>query len=102
MCSEGSVHNFPYNKKFLKLALLITSSTSGVKRHFSVMNLLVSLLHKSLSENNIIRLMRICLDGPKFMSEEQLEKVRHIQRPFPTQNFSVMFFVVIDLFRSFY
>ena len=80
MCSEGSVHNFPYNKKFLKSALLITSSTSGVKRHFSVMNLLVSLLRKSLSENNIVRLMRICLYGPKFMSEEQLEKVIDIYK----------------------
>ena len=66
--------------KFLKLALLITPSISGVKRHFSVMNLLVSLLRKSLSENNIVRLMRICLDGPKFMSEEQLEKVIDIYK----------------------
>ena len=68
MCSEGPVHNFPNNMKLLKLALLVPPSTSGVERGFSVMNLLVSPLLKSLSENNIDRLMRICLDGPNFSS----------------------------------
>ena len=53
MCSEGSVHNFLSDMKLLKLALLIPPSTSGVKRGFSIMNLLVSPLHKFLSENNI-------------------------------------------------
>ena len=75
MCSEGSVHNFLNNMKVLKFALLILPSSSGVERGFSIMNLFVSPLHKSLSENNIDRLMRICLDGPKFLSEEQLEKI---------------------------
>ena len=43
-------------------------------------------------------LMRICLDGPKFLSEELLENRhihRHIQKQYSTQNFSVTFFVVI-------
>ena len=80
MCSEGSVHNFPNNMKLLKLALLIPPSTSGVERGFSVMNLLVSPLPKSLSKNNIDRLMRICLDGPKFLIEEQLEKILDIYK----------------------
>ena len=80
MCSEGSVHNFPNNMKLLKLALLIPPSTSGVERGFSVMNLLVSPLRKSLSKNNIDRLMRICLDGPKFLIEEQLEKIIDIYK----------------------
>ena len=53
MCSECSVHNFPNNMKLLKFALLIPPSTSGIKRGFSIMNLLVSPLRKSLSENNI-------------------------------------------------
>ena len=80
MCSEGSVHNFPNNMKLLKLALLIPPLTSGVERGFSVMNLLVSPLLKSLSENNVDRLMRICLDGPKFLIEEQLEKIIDIYK----------------------
>ena len=53
MCSEGSVHNFPNNMKLLRLALLISPSTSGIECGFSIMNLVVSPLHKSLSENNI-------------------------------------------------
>ena len=80
MCSEGSVHNFANNMKPLRLALLIPPSTSGVEHGFSVMNLLVSPLHKSLSENNIDELMCICLDGPKFLSEEQLEKIIDIYK----------------------
>ena len=53
MCSECSVHNFPNNVKLLKFALLISPSTSGIKHGFSIMNLLVSHLHISLSKNNI-------------------------------------------------
>ena len=74
MCSEGSVRNFPNNMKLLRLALLIPPSTSGVKHGFSIMNLLVLPLHKSLSKNNIDQIMHICLDGPKFLIEKQIEK----------------------------
>ena len=66
--------------KLLRLALLILPSTSWVERGFSFMNLLVSSLGKSLSENNIDRLMRTCLDGLKFLSEEQLEKLIDIYK----------------------
>ena len=66
--------------KLLRLELLILPSTSWVERGFSFMNLLVSSLGKSLSENNIDRLMRICLDGLKFLSEEQLEKLIEIYK----------------------
>ena len=69
MCSEGSVRNLTNNIKLLRLALLIPPSTSGVERDFSVKKLLVSSSRTSLNENNIDRLMRICLDGPKFLSE---------------------------------
>ena len=66
--------------KLLRLALLIPPSTTWVERGFSFMNLLVSSLGKSLSESNIDRLMRICLDGLKFLSEEQLEKLIDIYK----------------------
>ena len=66
--------------KLLRLALLIPPSTSWVERGFSFMNLLVSSLGKSLSESNIDRLMRICLDGLKLLSEEQLEKLIDIYK----------------------
>ena len=61
MCSEGSVHNFLNNMKVLKFALLILPSSSGVERGFSIMNLFVSPLHKSLSENDIIILIDLCV-----------------------------------------
>ena len=80
MCSEGSVHNFPNIMKLLRLTLFIPPSTSGVERGFSVMNLLVSPLRKSLNENNIDRLTRICLDGSKFINEEQLQKIIDIYK----------------------
>ena len=98
--------------------MLIPPSTSGVERGFSVMFLLVSPLRISLNESNIDRFMGICLDGPKFLSKEQLGNIIDIYKdkapPYDsTQNFSLMFFVVIfhwfvlwamflDLFRSFY
>lgn len=64
MCSEDSALNFPNNMKLLRLALLISPSNSGVERAYSIMNLLVSTLHKSLYENNINQLMPIYLDEP--------------------------------------
>ena len=79
--------------------MLIPPSTSGVERGFSVM-FLVSTLRTSLNESNIDRLMGICLDGPKFLSKEQLGNIIDIYKdnapPYGfTQNFSLMFFVVI-------
>ena len=80
MCSEDSALNFPNNMKLLRLALLISPSNSGVKSAYSIMNLLVSTLHKSLNKNNINQLMLIYLDEPWFLTEEQLEKIIDIYK----------------------
>ena len=93
MCSEGSVRNFPSNMKLLILALLIPPLTSGVERGFSIMNLLVSPLRKSLNENNIHRLMRICLDEPKFLSEKQLQKIISIYKDSTPRRVSLLCFL---------
>ena len=101
MCSEGSSHNFLNNMKLLRLALLIPPSTSGVERGFSVMNLLVLPLCKSLNENNIDQFMHICLDGPKFLSEEQLVKIIDICKDNAPCRISLQCFLLrffIDLF----
>ena len=45
------------------------------ERGFSVMNILVSPLRATLNENNVDRLMRICLDGPDKLSDHQLEQL---------------------------
>ena len=61
----------------------------------SVMNL-ASPLHASLNENTINRLIGICLDGPKFLTEEQLEKIiDKYKGQCSMQNFYVTFFDVI-------
>ena len=50
-------------------------STSGVERAFSIMNLLVSPLRTTLNENNVDRLMQMCLDGPEKFYYKQLEQI---------------------------
>ena len=75
MCKNGSADRFPQIMKLFKLSLLIPPSTSGVECGFSVMNLLVSPLSATLNENNVDRLMRICLDGPDKLSDHQLEQL---------------------------
>ena len=61
-------------KQTFKISI-IPHSTSGVERHFSVMNPFVLLSYTSLTENNINQLMSICLDDQKFLSEEQVENI---------------------------
>ena len=80
MCSEGSVHNFLNNMKLLKFALLIPPSTSGVECGFSIMNLLVSPLHKSISKNNIDQLMRMSRWTKISQPGTTRKNRRHIQR----------------------
>lgn len=58
-----------------RISLLIPPSTANVERGFSVMNLLCTPLRSSLSENSLDRLMRICINGPETLSEEQLEEL---------------------------
>ena len=93
MCSEGSVLNFLNNTKLLRLALLILPSIAGVEGGFSITNILVSPLHTSLNGNNINWLMHI-------YSQWGTSRHIHIQKQCTTQNFSLLFLVVvfIDLF----
>ena len=73
LVKSGANIRFPSVMRLFKLSLLIPPSTSGVERGFSVMNLLVSPLRTTLNENNVDRLMRICLDGPDQFDDDQLE-----------------------------
>ena len=73
MSNDGCARRFPNTMQLFKLALLIPPTTSGVERGFSVMNLLVSPMRATLNEQNVDRLMRICLDGPETFSDKQLE-----------------------------
>ena len=49
---------------------------------YLTINLRVHLFVYSLKKKNIDRLMGICLDGPKFLSEEQLEKIIDLYKEF--------------------
>ena len=75
LVKAGALVRFPTTMKLHRLSLLILPSTSGVERAFSVMNLLVSPLRKTLNENNVDRLMRMCLDGPDKFNDKQLEQI---------------------------
>ena len=75
LVKAGALVHFPYTMKLHSLSLLIPPSTYGVERAFSVMNLLVSPLRTTLNENNVDRLMRMCLDGPDKFNDKQLEQI---------------------------
>ena len=75
LVKTGALVRFPNTMKLHSLSLLIPPSTSGVERAFSVMNLLVSPLRTTLNENNVDRLMRMCLDGPDKFNDKQLEQI---------------------------
>ena len=65
---------------------------------FLLMHFLVSPFPTSLNENNIDQLIDISLDGPKFLSEEQLKNIIYIYKNYAPCRIAVMFFVVIYLF----
>ena len=62
--------------KHHSLSLLFPPLITGVERAFSVMNILVSPLRTTLNENNVDRLMRMCLDGPDKFNDKQLEQIK--------------------------
>ena len=75
LVKAGVLVRFANTMKFHSLSLLIPPSTSGVERAFSVMNLLVSPLRTTLNENNVDRLMRVCLDGLDKFNDKQLKQI---------------------------
>ena len=75
MCMDESLQVYPHLMHLFRISLLIPPSTANVERGFSVMNLLCTPLRSSLSENSLDRLMRICINGPEVLSEEQLEEL---------------------------
>ena len=75
LVKSGALVRFPNTMKLHSLSLLIPLSTSGVERAFSVMNLPVSPLRTRLNENNVDRLMQMCLDGPDEFNDKQLGQI---------------------------
>ena len=75
LVKAGALVRFPSTMMLHSLSLLMPTSTSGVERAFSVMNLLMPPLRTTLNENNVDRLMRMCLNGPDKLNDKQLEQI---------------------------
>ena len=86
--------SFRLDLPYVYLETFKISINLRVEHSFSIINLLVSLLHTSLKKN-IDQLMGICLNGPKCLSEEQLEKIIDLNKDNAPRIISVMFFDVI-------
>lgn len=74
--------------KLLKLTLLITPSMANVERGFSILRLLITQQHNSLSPKSIDLLMRLVLLGPEVFHEVTWEvlvdKYKYIDFEFKT------------------
>ena len=75
MSMDESPKIYKHLMHLYQISLLIPPSTANVERGFSIMNLLCTPLRSSLSETSLDRLMRICINGPETLSEEQLEEL---------------------------
>ena len=64
LAADQTLKNYINIAVLFTISLLIPSSTSNVEQGFSVMNLICTPLRSSLSESNLNRFMRICINGP--------------------------------------
>ena len=67
--------------KLLILAALIPPSTAKVERSFSLMKLICTKLHKQLTNENLIALMRICKYEGKINYKEIKELWLNLTKP---------------------
>ena len=75
MYESGCLVWFTETVKLFKFALLVPPSTSGIECGFSVMKLIVPPLHISLIQTNIDCFIRICINSPEKLSDDELEKL---------------------------
>ena len=75
LAADGTLKNFPNLASLFKISLLIPPSTSNVEHGFSVMNLICTPLRSSLSETNLGRFIRICLNVSEKLTDDILEEL---------------------------
>ena len=75
LAADGTLTNCSKIAILFKISLLIPPSTSNVERRFSVMNLICTPLRSSLSEDNLDRFMRICINGPGKHNDDMLDEL---------------------------
>ena len=74
LAADGTLKNYSNMALLIKISLSIPPSTSNVERGFSVMNLLCTPLQSSLSETNLDRFMRMCVNGSESFADAQCEE----------------------------
>lgn len=69
---------FPNLCKIASIGLTIPVSTASVERSFSQMKLIKTRLRNSLSEGTLTQLVRIAIESPEKLTEEQLQEILDI------------------------
>ena len=77
MVVDESNQLFSNMMHLLRVNLLIPPSTVSVERGYSVMNLLYSPIRSSLNEASLDRLMQICINCPKSLSDFHCDYLRY-------------------------
>ena len=66
---------FPNVSKIASIGVTMPVSTASVERSFSQMKLIKTRLRNSLSESTLAQLMRIAIESPEKLTEDQLEAI---------------------------
>ena len=69
---------FPNLNKIATISLSIPVSTASVERSFSQMKLIKTRLHNSLADCNLSHLMKISIESPDKLTENDLEEIVEI------------------------
>ena len=73
--NEMLITTFPNLSKIASICLTIPASTASVERSFSEMKLIKTRLRKSLSEGTLSQLMRIGIEAPEKLTDDDLDAI---------------------------
>ena len=73
--NEMLVPMFPNLQKITSIGLTLPVSTTSVERSFSQMKLIKTCLRNSLTEGRLTQLMRIVIESPDHLTEDEIEVI---------------------------
>ena len=76
--NEMLVTMFPNLQKIASICLTIPVSTASVERSFSKMNLIKTRLRNCLSEGRLSHLMKIAIESPEKLTEDEVEAILEV------------------------
>ena len=76
--NEMLITMFPNLSKIASICLIIPVSTASVERSFSEMKLIKTRLRKSLSEGRLSQLMRIGIEAPEKLIDDDLDAILEV------------------------